>query len=169
MCSSSSAWNSRSCGSLRTVSRIRCQSLPSRRRIIVLALHPQQAIDHSGDPLPVFRLSRQLLQAALCNGIEFRLAVVFRSAPLRRDPSFLLQPQKRRVNSSFVSEEHLFAQLLQPGRARCRIHEVVQSPEAFSKSSGQECPEASSVFLSTSAFPLVIANKIAGLLWNVQR
>src|SRR5262249_9754758 len=114
-CSSSSDWNSKS-GWLRAVSRIRAHSLASRRTIIIASLQPQQSVDHSGNPLPVFGLSRQLLQAPLSNRIEFRLAVVLRSAPLRRDPSLLLQPEKGGVNSSFVQAEHVFAQLLKAAR-----------------------------------------------------
>src|SRR5438034_646948 len=57
------------------------------------------AAEHAGDEcrhlLPTLRFERQLLPALPGDGIKARPSVVLRGAPLRRDPTTLLQPHER--------------------------------------------------------------------------
>ena len=77
---------------------------------------PQHAANHTGNALPVLRFDLELLPAAPGDGIELRLAVVLRRAPLCRDPSLLLQPQQRGVHRALVQLEHVAAHLLDAPR-----------------------------------------------------
>src|SRR6202046_4018992 len=90
-------------------------ALPERlargRSWLSLCLKRQHAADHARYPLPVFGFDSKLLYPTLGNAVVARSTVVLGYAPLARNPTFLLQAQKRRVDRALVQLQHVFAQL----------------------------------------------------------
>src|SRR5450631_1801624 len=98
------------------------------RRERVISAQPfktQYAPDYGRDCFPVLGFARQLLQSEFGDGVEPRLAVVFRSTPFRSDPALLLQAEQRRVNGSLIQLQNVVAQLLDAARNT----EAVQPPQ----------------------------------------
>src|SRR5262245_42518949 len=76
----------------------------------------QQTSDNARDPLPVLGFRSELLHATLCYGIELRLTLIFRRAPLGLDPPLLHKTYQAEVNGALIDLQRLFAELLDPAR-----------------------------------------------------
>src|SRR5262249_43646786 len=78
----------------------------------------QHPADDAGDTLPVRGFGGELLAADSRNGIELRLAVVFRCSPRGRDPALLHEPDKAEIDGALVYSQRISAELLDtPGDA----------------------------------------------------
>src|SRR5881397_3723642 len=84
----------------------------SRSIASVLAVEPQHAADQARNSFPALGFASELFAAGAGDRVEPRLAVVFRGAPLRTDPTLLCQPQQRGVYRALVQAQHLITELL---------------------------------------------------------
>src|ERR1019366_5702343 len=132
-CASISMWtrtsslNSSSSRRRRIVPKIR----ESRTRTIRLmpALQPQHPSDQAGSTLPALALASELFAPGPGDGIESRLAIILRGAPLGTNPSVLRQPQQRGIYRALVQPQQFLAELLDPPRDSI----PVQRPERIER------------------------------------
>src|SRR5881396_1746804 len=82
----------------------------------------QYQIDGSRKALPIGGLFDELLAPGRSQLVELGLAVVLRSAPLRTDPSLLLQTIERRIKRALLHSQSLFGHLADQHRDSEPVH-----------------------------------------------
>src|SRR5512135_2892359 len=75
-------------------------------------LHGHHTLHHAGEALPVAGVGSQLAAAGAGDRVELGLAVVIGGAPVRFDPSALLETNERRVDRALVEQDFVAADLL---------------------------------------------------------
>src|SRR5262249_36295929 len=75
-------------------------------------------------PLPVSGLRVELLAALPGDGVELDAPFRLAHQPLRRDPAFLLQLVKRRIQGAWANLKALVRHLFQPLRQRPPMHRL---------------------------------------------
>src|SRR5207302_3189494 len=99
-----------------SASRWRCRNHPRTRdaatRMKVGTLLFQKTADHCDRTRPTLGFGGELFPAGASDRVELGAAVVLAGAPLARNPSFLLEPQERRINRALVERERSLCDLL---------------------------------------------------------
>src|SRR5262249_58704762 len=89
----------------------------------------EEAFDDVGGARPILGFGGELLPAGAGDRVVAGAAVVLRCAPLRSDPSHLLELEQRRIERSLIQLELVAADLLDPPRDPV----AVQRPEAIER------------------------------------
>src|SRR5262245_41946094 len=84
----------------------------------------QYETDAARQPLPGGFFLCQAFLARLRQTVEASAAIVFRGAPVRRDPSLLFETLKRRVERPLLHGENLVGELTNPLRNRPAVQRL---------------------------------------------
>src|SRR5215475_138713 len=81
-------------------------------------------IDRRRQPLPIRGLFVELFAPGARQLVILRLAIVFGTAPFRRDPALVFQPVQRRIERALVDVQHARGRLLYPLRDAPAMHRL---------------------------------------------